>query len=145
MRAPSLALLTISFLLLGCNAGQEETISELQKSLKELETQLDRTRIELEDQRRSQEAKEVEFQRSLSEAESRSGDKQTSLTALLESRQASIDQIGYAVNFLQKDLNRLGAGMVEMGLGYQGHAVCRSPHGAFLLQIKDQRSRKSVV
>lgn len=75
------------------------------------------------------------------EGQSASGGMQEGITRQLELTQAQLVEFQRAINQLL-ELTHTGQSWVRFGLGYSGHAVARTPHGSFLIELRSQEPAK---
>jgi hypothetical protein len=150
MRFPLLFTALASGLLLNSCVpdSTSKTTAQLQERVKRLEEQLQENELQLTETEVA--ARETvalirdrvqQLERSAAEGTSASGGVQEAIARQLELTQAQLMEFQGAINSLL-ELTHTGQNWIRFGLGYAGHAVARTPHGSFLVELRSQEPAK---
>jgi len=82
-----------------------------------------------------------QLERHAADGQSVTGGVQEGIARQLELTQAQLVEFQRAINQLL-ELTHTGQSWIRFGLGYSGHAVARTPHGSFLIELRSQDPAK---
>lgn len=137
--APTSAL---ALLLSSClPSGESKVTTELRARIDRLEAALKDREIQITEEKvAAQEALSLVKDRvEQVERSNASGGVHEVIARQLELTQAQLLEFQGAINSLL-EISHTGQNWIRFGLGYAGHAVARTPHGSFLVELRSQES-----
>lgn len=145
MTRPLLLFLLPVWLFTGCLPQPEnKSTQDLRDRIERLEHQLRETEVRVtEGEVSGREAATLvrdrvdQLERRAAEGAADAGGLQEGITRQLELTQAQLVEYQRAINQLL-EFAHTGQSWVRFGLGYSGHAVARTPHGSFLIELRSQ-------
>lgn len=139
--APSsiVAVAASALFLCGCNTkDNSEEVQQLQKQVAELETRLDIASSSAATDKTAVFAEKIEeINRRMGEFESSRGELKDSLLGEFRSQNEKLQRMFRGFNEMH-EMIQTGQTWAAFGIGYQGHAVARTRHGSFLIEMEGQ-------